>query len=95
MLDNLCLLDKEYESVRDTYSAKVDTIEADLQSYINHTKSVISEGVLGGRSADALLDFIELVEQSIKDELSDILFRHKVITGQFVDNLAEADDAEL
>lgn len=94
-MSELFLCDKEFEDVRDTYTAKVDSIEERLQAYINDTRAIIQEKAFEGQAADALLGFIELVEESIKDELSDILFRHKAITSQFVVDLAELDDTEF
>jgi len=92
MMNELYLSDMEFENVRDTYTEKVDVIEEYLQAYIDNTKSVIQEKNLQGRTADALLEFAEIVEEIIKDELADILFRHRAITSKFIDDLAQQDD---
>ena len=91
-MNELYLSDMEFENVRDTYTEKVDVIEEYLQAYIDNTKSVIQEKNLQGRTADALLEFAEIVEEIIKDELADILFRHRAITSKFIDDLAQQDD---
>lgn len=94
-MDRLYFSDQEFGNVRDTYTAKVDKIEEDLRVYIDHTKSIVLEKNLQGRAADALLDFIETVEANIKDELADILSRHKAITGQFIEKLETQDETRF
>jgi len=94
-MEDLFLSDKEFESVRDTYHEKIVAVEAALQSYIKVTKSVVLEGKLEGSAANALLQFIELTEDCIKGELDGIVFRHKVATGSFIDNLSDLDDTGL
>jgi hypothetical protein len=91
-VSEIYLSDTEFGNVRDTYTEKADKIEADLQEYVDNVKSVIEEKNLQGRTADALMAFAEMAEESIKDELADIQFRHRAITSRFVDDLAEQDD---
>jgi hypothetical protein len=94
-MGELHIYDSEFESVRDTYAAKVTEIEADLNNYVSGVKAIQQNKDLEGQTADKLVEFAELVEETIRGELDDIFVRYKAITSQYAEEVATNDDAEL
>lgn len=94
-MSELFISDAEFNSAYNSYTEKVDEIETALQVYLDCIKSIVCDNNLQGRTAGVLLEFAEMVEDSIKGELGDIIFRFRVITGRFLDDIATQDDVEF
>ncbi len=94
-MGELHIFDMEFESVRDTYATKVTEIENDLNKYILSIKELQQNKSVEGAIADKLLEFAELVEETIKGELDEIFLRYKVITSQHIEGVVAQDDAEI
>lgn len=94
-MGNAILVDSEFETVCSEYEQKTQEIEAELQSYIEKIKAIVSEKELEGQTAEALQGFSELTEQTIKDRLERIGTRYKTIVSSFVENTETSDEVAL
>ncbi len=94
-MENIFLVDDEFDSVCTQYAKKTQEIEEQLQKYLENIKAIVSEKALEGESAQALLGFAEVVEQTTNKQVEEIGLRYKVIVSSFIENISTSDDTEL